>query len=161
MDHVDRILEQWHQERPDLDVTPMGVIGRLLRLSLRLSREMEKTFADHGLNPPSFDVLATLRRSGPDYRLSPGELSASTMVTSGTMTNRIDQLERLGFVERVPNPDDGRGFIIALTDKGFEVIDMALTAHVATQKRLISGLSKKESTDLDHLLKQFLKDFEV
>lgn len=160
MDHVDRILAQWRHERPDLDVAPMGLIGRIKRLSLCLSREMEKTWAAHGLNGASFDVLATLRRSGPPFNLSPGDLMATTMVTSGTMTNRIDQLEKAGFVERVRNPDDGRSFLISLTEKGFAVIDAAVTAHVRTQEKLVSGLSEDERGKLDGLLKTFLADFE-
>ncbi|MEO1091819.1 MAG: MarR family transcriptional regulator [Pseudomonadota bacterium] len=160
MDHVDRVLEQWRRERPDLDVAPMGLIGRAKRLMLHLSREMEKTWAEHGLNAASFDVLATLRRSGHPFSLSPGDLIASTMVTSGTMTNRIDQLVKAGYVERVPNPDDGRGFLISLTDAGFQVIDRAVTAHVATQEELVSGLSAAERKQLDALLKTFLGGLE-
>lgn len=160
MDHVDRILAQWRRERPDLDVAPMGLIGRIKRLSQHLTREMEQTWAAHGLNLASFDVLATLRRAGPPYRLSPGDLMATTMVTSGTMTNRIDQLEKAGLVERIPNPEDGRSFLIALSKKGFALIDEAATAHVATQERLVSGLSKKDRKALDALLKAYLAGFE-
>lgn len=161
MDHVDRILAQWRRERPDLDVDPMGLIGRTKRLALFLTREMENTWADYGLNDASFDVLATLRRSGPPFRLSPGALMASTMVTSGTMTNRVDQLEKAGLVERIRNPDDGRSVLIALTDKGFGVIDVAVTAHVRTQAELVAGLSEDERCRLNALLKKFLTDFEA
>ena len=160
MDHVDRILAQWRKERPDLEVAPMGLIGRIKRLTLHLSQGMEKTWAEHGLNGASFDVLATLRRSGPPFALSPGDLIASTMVTSGTMTNRIDQLEKAGLVERNQSPDDRRSFLISLTDKGFRVIDAAVTAHVQTQEKLVSGLSKDERRKLNALLKTFLEDFE-
>lgn len=160
MDHVDKILEQWNRERPDLDVAPMGLLGRLARLRFHLAREIEKTLAEHGLNPSSFDVLATLRRSGPPYRLSPGELIASTMVTSGTMTNRLDQLEKAGLIERVHNPDDRRGVIIALTPGGLELVDAAVTAHVANQHRLLDGLTQDERAALDNLLGKFLASFE-
>lgn len=160
MDHVDRILAQWHKERPDLDVAPMGLIGRVKRLNATLVREMEKTWAQYGLNAASFDVLATLRRSGPPFTLSPGDLIASTMVTSGTMTNRIDQLQKAGYVERVQNPEDGRSFLISLTEKGFAVIEAAVTEHVATQERLVSNLSKKQRNDLDRLLKIFQLELE-
>ena len=149
------IVAQWGRERPDLDVAPMALIGRLKRLSLQLTRGMEKTWAAHGLNSASFDVLATLRRSPPPHCLSPGGLIDSTMVTSGTMTNRIDQLEKAGLVERIRNPEDGRGFLISLTDKGFAVIDAAVTEHVATQKRLVSGLSEQDRAALDALLRKF------
>lgn len=160
MDHVDKILAQWRRERPDLDIAPMGLIGRLKRLTLCLTREMDKTWAEYGLNSASFDVLATLRRSGPPFALSPGDLMATTMVTSGTMTNRIDQLEKAGLVARRKNPEDGRGFLISLTDKGFAVIDAAVTAHAQTQERLVSDLSEKDRKKLDALLKIFLADFE-
>jgi len=160
MDRVDEILAQWNRERPDLDVTSMGLVGRLKRISQHLSREMDKTFAAHGLNGASFDVLATLRRSGSPYRLSPGDLLATMMVTSGTMTNRIDQLEKANLVARIHNPDDGRSVIISLTDKGLTVIDATVTAHVKTQARLTSGLSGKDRATLNRLLAGFLKDFE-
>lgn len=160
MDRVDEILAQWNQERPDLDVAPMGLIGRFKRISQHLSREMDKTFAAHRLNGASFDVLAALRRSGPPYRLLPGDLLATMMVTSGTMTNRIDQLENAGLVERIHNPEDGRSVIISLTDKGFAIVDAAVTAHVETQARLTSGLSKEESATLNGLLGKFLRGFE-
>src|SRR5690606_17581665 len=108
MDRVDEILAQWNRERPDLDVGPMGLTGRIKRLAQHLTRETEKTLSAHGLTGPSFDVLATLRRSGPPYALSPGDLLATMMITSGTMTNRIDQLEKAGLVKRTSNPKDGR-----------------------------------------------------
>lgn len=160
MDHVDTILAEWNRERPDLLVEPMGLIGRVKRLFHHLSQEMEKTFAEHGLNLASFDVLATLRRSGQPYRLSPGDLVQRTMVTSGTMTHRIDQLVKQGYVERIKNPDDGRGFFIGLTKKGKTVIDAAVTDHVATLHRLTSGLDEAEFKDLNRLLKVFNESLE-
>ena len=161
MDGVDKILAQWNRERPDLDVGPMGLIGRLRRISRYLTREMEKTFAAHGLNDASFDVLATLRRSGSPYRLSPGDLSATMMITSGTMTNRIDQLEKVGLVTREQNPQDGRSVIIALTEKGFAVIDAAVSEHVQTQARLTSELSPEEFATLNTLLSRYLSRLDV
>ena len=160
MDHVDRILAQWNRERPALDVGPMGLLGRLARLRTHLAREIEKTLAAHGLNAASFDVLATLRRSGPPHRLSPGDLIATTMVSSGTMTNRLDQLEKAGLIERLDNPEDRRGVIIALTPKGFSVVDEAVTAHVENQHRLLGALSAEERAALDGLLRVFLAEFE-
>lgn len=160
MDHVDRILAQWNRERPDLDVEPMGLLGRISRLSTHLAREVEKTLAGHGLNSASFDVLATLRRSGPPYRLSPGDLVATTMVSSGTMTNRLDQLEKAGLIERSHNPDDRRGVIIALTAKGFALVDEAVSAHVENEHRLIQGLDAQERAALGGLLRKFLTEFE-
>ena len=160
MDHVDRILEQWRRERPDLDVGPMGLLGRVARLRTHLAREIEKTLAAHGLNSASFDVLATLRRSGPPYRLSPGDLIATTMVSSGTMTNRLDQLEKANLIERLDNPEDRRGVIIALTSKGFALVEEAVTAHVENQHRLLGGLDAQERATLDGLLRKFLAEFE-
>lgn len=160
MDKVDRILEQWHRECPDLDVSSMSLIGRFKRISQHLSVEMSKTFADHGLNMASFDVLATLRRTGPPYALSPNDLMASTMVTSGTMTNRIDQLVKAGLVERVRNPEDRRSVAVTLSEKGFSVIDAALKDHVKTQNKLTSSLSEAEHKKLNALLRKYLKSFE-
>ncbi|MBA3833466.1 MAG: MarR family transcriptional regulator [Chthoniobacterales bacterium] len=160
MDHVDRVLAQWRRERPGISVAPMGTIGRITRLRQHLMRAMEKTFAEHGLNRASFDVLATLRRSGPPYALSPGDLMASTMVTSGTMTYRIDQLEEAGMIKRVKNPEDGRGFLISLSQQGYDLIDKAVTAHVETQARLVTSLTAGQRKQLDELLRQFLSGFE-
>lgn len=160
MDQVDRVLAQWRQERPDLEVAPMGMIGRIKRLNLYFVRSMEKTWAAHGLNAASFDLLATLRRSGAPYSLSPGDLMAWTMVTSGTMTHRIDQMEKAGLVERTRNPEDGRSFLISLTEEGYKVIDAAVTAHVSTQAKLIAVLSDEQRGHLDDLLRQLLDQFE-
>lgn len=161
MSHVDVILEQWKRQRPDLDVDPMGLTGRLGRIARHLNHELERVFAEHGLNLANFDVLATLRRAGPPYRLSPGELLANTMVTSGTMTNRIDQLVKTGFVERLQNPDDGRSVLVALTPKGLKKIDAAVTDHVTNLKRLTSGLTDSEFKRLDRLLARFLDALEA
>ncbi|WP_085033826.1 MarR family winged helix-turn-helix transcriptional regulator [Ensifer aridi] len=159
-DHVDKILAQWRRERPELDVSAMGLLGRLARLRAHVSREQEKVFAEHGLTSASFDVLATLRRSGPPFQLSPGDLLAATMVTSGTMTNRIDQLEKAGLVERLNNPEDRRGVIIALTPEGLKRINAAATAHVANQQRLVAGLAPGDREALDALLRKFLATLE-
>lgn len=157
MDRIDKITKQWQRERPDLDVSPMGLIGRLGNITLHLSREMEKIFSQFGLNTSSFDVLATLRRAGAPYTLSPGEMLSTLMVTSGTMTNRIDQLEKAGWVIRKVNPEDGRGFLVSLTPEGLELINQVIKAHVENQKRLVSGLSQQEQQALNQLLKVFLK----
>ena len=161
MDHIDQILRQWNRERPDLNVVPMGLIGRIRRLGSHLSREMEKTFAEYGLTAAGFDVLATLRRSGPPYSLSPGDLLNTMMITSGTMTHRVDQLEKAGLVSRTHNPQDRRSVIISLTEKGFAVIDGAVTAHVRTQARLTGVLSAEEAASLDSLLSKYLATFEA
>jgi DNA-binding MarR family transcriptional regulator len=160
MDHVDLILAQWHRERPDLDVEPMGILGRMARLIAHLVREKDKVFHKFDLNAAGFDVLATLRRSGPPFRLMPGELMAQTMVTSGTMTNRIDQLEKAGLVERLDHPEDRRAVLIGLTDAGFALIDAAVTAHVANQHRIVATLPAADRAELDRILKAFLGPFE-
>lgn len=152
MDHVDFVTQQWEKERPDLDVTAMGIIGRVARLYLAYQREMQKTFAEFGLNAAKFDVLATLRRSGAPYVLSPGDLLKATMVASGTMTNRLDRLEADGLVKREVNPADSRSFLVGLTEEGFALIDRAVTAHVQTQTRLLEGLSGSEVEMLKSLL---------
>ncbi|WP_174019748.1 MarR family winged helix-turn-helix transcriptional regulator [Agrobacterium fabrum] len=160
MDHVDHILAQWRKERPDLDVGPMGLLGRLHRLSTYLGREVEAVLLKHGLSSSAFDVLATLRRAGSPYQLSPGDLLAMTMVSSGTMTNRIDQLEKAGLVERIHNPQDRRSVLISLTERGFAIVEEAVSAHVDNQHRLVAHLSEEERDTLDGLLKRFLQDFE-
>lgn len=156
MDHVDRILAQWQQVRPDLDVAPMGLMGRLKRLHDRLLQELDSVYQAHGLNAASFDVLATLRRAGAPYALSPSELIEWTMVTSGTMTNRLDRLASKGLIERKPNPDDGRGAVVALTDEGFALIDKVVADHVANQHRLVESLSAEEFEQLNSILKSWL-----
>ncbi|GGE82066.1 MarR family transcriptional regulator [Stappia taiwanensis] len=160
MDQVDRILAQWRAERPDLDVADMGTIGRLKRLQAQLGKGMDRVFEAHGLNAASFDVLATLRRAGPPYALSPSDLVAWTMVTSGTMTNRIDRLEKAGLVRRDRNPEDGRGFVVALTEAGFALIDAAVSAHVDNQHRMMAPLTPEERRTLDRLLAKWLAGFE-
>lgn len=155
-DAVDAILAQWGRERPDLDVTPMGVLGRLKRISLRLAEEMEKTWQAHGLTRAGFDVLATLRRSGSPYSLSPGVLLESMMITSGTMTHRIDQLVKAGLVTRTPNPEDRRSMQVSLTAEGLAVIDAAVVDHVATQRRLLAALPDNEVAALDRVLRAWM-----
>lgn len=160
MDRVDRILQQWARERPDLDTQAMGLLGRMKRLTTHLGREVEQVLQSHGLSSSAFDVLATLRRSGAPYQMSPGDLLEMTMVSSGTMTNRIDQLEKSGLVERVVNPHDRRSVLIALTGKGLELVNKAVGAHVANQQRLTETLDEREKAALDALLRNFLAAFE-
>lgn len=160
MDHVEQVLEQWRQERPDLDVVPMGVMGRLKRLHDHVLRGLDEIYAAHGLNAASFDVLATLRRSGAPYTLSPKDFLDSTMVTSGTMTNRIDRLEDAGLVTRNANPEDGRSRAVALTDEGFALIDRVIEEHVANQHRLTAALSAETLAAIDNGLAQWLAAFE-
>ncbi|MFD0258098.1 MarR family winged helix-turn-helix transcriptional regulator [Kitasatospora indigofera] len=156
-DHVDKLLEQWHRERPDLDVSPMAVIGRLKRLTRLIEADLRRTFAEHGLDPASFDVLATLRRSGPPYRLTPAELMRTSMVTSGAVTQRLDRLEARGLVARTPSESDGRVVHVALTADGRALIDQALPDHVATEHRLLAGLTAPRRADLADTLRDLLE----
>ncbi|MGW7411043.1 MarR family winged helix-turn-helix transcriptional regulator [Streptomyces sp. NPDC054863] len=155
-DHVDLVLEQWHEQRPDLDVSPMAVIGRLKRLALLMEPAMKRTFASHGLDAASFDVLATLRRNGPDRHLTPAELMRSAMVTSGAVTQRLDRLQERGLVTRRPSPTDGRVVQVALTEEGLALIDGALPDHLATEVGLLSALSPAELAQLADSLKALL-----
>jgi DNA-binding MarR family transcriptional regulator len=159
-DHVSSILTQWAAERPDIDVSPMGIVGRISRLSLVVEKELEPVFVQFGLNHWSFDMLATLRRAGTPYRLSPTELFRSMMVTSGTMTNRIDRLTEKGLVRRVPDPEDRRGILVELTQQGCELIDRALISHVANEARLLQPLSPEEQQTLATLLRKLLSSLE-
>ncbi|MFD1695975.1 MarR family winged helix-turn-helix transcriptional regulator [Roseibium aestuarii] len=160
MDAVDRIVEQWARQRPDLDTAPMELIGRMARVRNHMARAMDQTFAEFGLNAASFDLLATLLRAGPPHALSPTDLAAMMMITSGTMTNRIDQLVKTGLVERRKSPTDGRGFLICLTPEGMALIDRAVTAHVATQARLVAALDPDQRAALNAALSGLLIGFE-
>lgn len=159
-DPVDVILGQWHRERPDLDVSPMGIIGRMGRLAKYLERSIQETVSDFGLNGGEFDVLATLLRSGQPYQLSPTDLFNTMMVSSGTMTHRIDRLEQADLVKRTPDPSDRRGMLIQLTDKGFNVIEQAVEAHVANGHRFLIVLDEAERKVLAQLLRKLLISFE-
>ncbi len=155
-DHVDRVLEQWGAQRPDLDVSPMAVIGRLSRSSQLISAELRRTFGEHGLDAASFDVLATLRRSGPRC-LTPAELMRTAMVTSGAITQRLDRLEVCGLVTRTPSATDGRVVNVALTDDGRALIDAALPDHIATENRLLAALTEAERAALADMLRHLLE----
>ena len=158
---MDKIKAQWAAQRPDLDTEPMALIGRIIRLSAQLMEEMGRTFARHGLNSASFDMLATLLRTGPPHALSPNQLLETMMVTSGTMTNRIDQLEKDDLVARVRNPNDKRSVLVQLTVKGHRIIDAAVTDHVETQKVLVGGMTEAERAALNGLLQTYLTALEV
>ncbi|MFD8994683.1 MarR family winged helix-turn-helix transcriptional regulator [Streptomyces abikoensis] len=156
-DHVDRVLEQWAQERPDLDASPMAVIGRLNRVHQLINTELRRTFAAHDLDGASFDVLATLRRNGPPYRLTPAGLMRSSMVTSGAITQRLDRLEARGLVIRTRSDHDGRSVVVSLTDEGRALIDRVLPDHVATEERVLAALSPGEREALAGSLRTLLE----
>jgi DNA-binding MarR family transcriptional regulator len=159
-DHVDHILDQWSRQRPELDVSPMGIIGRMSRLSRFLEQSIAEVLARYGLNEPQFAVLAALRRAGPPHCLSPTDLYNSLLVSSGAMTNRLRRLEVAGLVKRMPDPEDGRGLLVALTPKGHRVIDEAVDAHTANEHRLLAALSPSDREVLADLLRRLLLQFE-
>jgi DNA-binding MarR family transcriptional regulator len=154
-DHVDAILAQWRRERPDLDPSPIGLIGRLHRLADVLNVELRAVFAEAGLGDGDFDVLVTLRRNGAPYEMTPGELCASTMVTSSAVTKRIDRLERGGLVTRTVSAADARSRRIRLTDAGFELVDRLMAVHIANEHRLVSGLSERDRSQLAAILRRW------
>jgi DNA-binding MarR family transcriptional regulator len=157
MDRADIAVEQWARERPDLPALPMAVFGRLSDAAERVMRDhMNPLFAEAGLQPGEFDVLATLRRSGDPYMLSPTRLYEAAMISSGGMTNRLDRLERAGLVERRPDPDDRRGKLIALTSAGKHTIDETIGRHVANEERLLSVLTPAEREKLNALLRKLI-----
>jgi DNA-binding MarR family transcriptional regulator len=155
-DAVALILEQWARERPDLDCSPMGVIGRISQLQREVHLAQRATFARHGLDAPSFDVLAALRRAGPPYQLTPTALMRTALVTSGAITQRLDRLEERGLITRTRSASDGRGVVVTLTDAGRAALDAALPDHLETERRLLSGLSGAEQDQLAALLRRFL-----
>lgn len=159
-DHVGVILEQWAAERPDLDVSPMGVIGRLHRLAAVLDQRLRPVFADAGLGDGDFDVLATLRRAGAPHELGPGVLAERTMVTSGAVTKRVDRLEREGLVTRTVAAHDARARVVRLTEAGLAVVDRLVAEHVANEHRLLAGLTPAERTRLADLLERWGRTLE-
>ncbi len=152
-DGVDLILEQWRRERPELDPSPIGIVGRISRLARELEARLEPVFRAHGLEPGWYDVLATLRRSGPPYRVRPTDFTSALMLTSSGTTKRLDRLEQAGLVAREPDPDDRRGTLIALTAAGRRLVDAVTEAHLANEERLLAGLSPAERRRLADLLR--------
>lgn len=155
-DRVDRVLAQWRIERPDIDPTPMGIVGRISRAARILERALQGLFARFDLQPGEFDILATLRRSGRPYQLSAGALATSSMVTAGAITNRIDRLVAKDLVTRDLDPANRRAVIIALTTKGRGLIDKAVVAHLDNEQRLLAHLSAEDQERLATLLRDLL-----
>lgn len=156
MDAVDAILEQWHRERPDLDISPMGTIGRIKRCAALLQRKLDETFATFGMTGWEFDVLATLRRSGTPYCLAPTTLFSALMITSGTMTHRLKGLETSGLVRRKPNRDDARSILVQLTPTGLALIDRAVEAHVENERQILASIKPSDLVALDTRLSRLL-----
>ncbi len=160
-DEVDRLVAAWRRERPDLDVSPMQVLSRVTRLARHLDRARRGAFADSALEPWEFDVLSALRRAGAPYELSPGRLVRETLVTSGTMTNRVDRLESRELVERLPDPGDRRGVRVRLTDAGRQRVDQALDALLERERDLLAGLPAADSARLADLLRVLTTPFDT
>ena len=163
-DQADRVTEiqaQWRVERPDLDVSPLGIVGRLHRLAAHLTSELVAVYEQHGLGEGEFDVLATLRRPGAPFECAPGDLATRTMVTTGAMTKRIDRLAAAGLVECRQAEGDGRRRIIALTPKGVDVIDAAFTDHIANERRLVDQLAPDDRAALEPILRRWVRVYET
>lgn len=159
-DHVDHLLEQWSRERPDLDTSYLRIAARLVRLGRYLDRDTADHLAPWSLSEGEQNVLAALRRSGPPYELTPTELYRSLLVSSGAMTNRLDRLEAAGLIVRIPDPDDRRRTRVRITDRGREVVDGALDAHVTALEALFEGLGRDEADQLEDLLRSILARLE-
>ncbi|MCS5713832.1 MarR family transcriptional regulator [Herbiconiux sp. CPCC 205716] len=156
-DRVSEIQAEWRRERPDLDVSPQGVVGRVHRLAGRLTAELVEVYARFGLGEGEFDVLATLRRSGDPFELAPSELAGHTMVTTGAMTKRLDRLESAGLVVRRSAAGDGRRRVVALTGDGRRLIDEAFAAHMANEARLLAELPADDRAELERILSHWLR----
>ncbi len=159
-DEVDRLVEAWQQQRADLDLRPMEVLSRVTRLGHHLDRARRQAFAEHDLEPWEFDVLAALRRAGAPYQLSPGRLLKETLVTSGTMTNRVDRLVARGLVERLPDPSDRRGVLVRLSATGLRTVDGALEGLLTREHDLLAGLGAEDQRRLAGLLRVLVVPFE-
>ena len=153
-DSVDAIVEQWRTERPDLDPSPIGIVGRVSRLARELEARLEPVYKAHGLEPGWHDVLATLRRNGPPYQLRPTDFSGQLMLTSSGTTKRLDRLEQAGLITRAPDPEDRRGTLITLTPAGHRLIDAVTEAHLDNERDLLRALSADEQRRLADLLRK-------
>lgn len=159
-DEVDRLVAAWRRERPDLDVGPLEVLSRVSRLARHLDRARRLAFAEVELEPWEFDVLTALRRAGSPYQLSPGQLLTQTLVTSGTMTNRIDRLAKRELVERLPDPSDRRGVLVRLTAEGQERADASLAGLLAQERAILGELSPRQREELAGLLRSLTAPFD-
>ena len=159
-DHVDELLAQWRRERPDLDVAPLGVYGRLFRVVQLSDDELAKGLAQYGLQQGWFDLLAALRRAGAPYELNPTSLMRATLLSSSGMTKRLDRIEEAGLIERRADPNDRRGTLVRLTRRGMNVIDQAVETHVGNEERLLGVLTAAERRTLDCVLKSLLIELE-
>jgi DNA-binding MarR family transcriptional regulator len=159
-DEVDDLVAAWRRQRPDLDVAPLQVLSRVSRLARHLDIARRGAFAAHDLESWEFDVLSALRRAGPPFQLTPGALLRATLVTSGTMTNRIDRLAAAGLVTREPDPRDRRGVLVTLSDRGSAAVDAAFTDLLDREQALLGGLGEEQRQLLAGLLRTLLIPFD-
>jgi DNA-binding MarR family transcriptional regulator len=159
-DEVDDLVAAWRAQRPDLDVEPLQVLSRISRLARHLDIARRGAFASHELESWEFDVLSALRRQGPPFQLTPGALLRATLVTSGTMTNRIDRLAAAGLVRREADPSDRRGVLVTLTGRGRERVDAALADLLHSERMLLAGLGRRERRQLADLMRTLLAPFD-
>ncbi|MGD1467236.1 MarR family winged helix-turn-helix transcriptional regulator [Vibrio harveyi] len=160
MDAIDRVVSQWAKEKPDLDTEPMAIMGRLMRIAKYMGNHVAEVHKRYDLKMGEFDVLATLRRSGEPYRLTPSELISSMMLTSGAMTNRLDKLEKKGLIAREHSKEDRRSVSVQLTSKGFELIDALIEQHLQAQHELMGSLTRDEREQVNQALKLLLPQYE-
>ncbi|KJY86825.1 MULTISPECIES: MarR family winged helix-turn-helix transcriptional regulator [Vibrio] len=160
MDAIDRVVEQWAKEKPELDTEPMAIMGRLLRIAKHMETEVTQLHKRYDLKLGEFDVLATLRRSGSPFRLTPSELIDSMMLTSGAMTNRLDKLESKSLIAREHSKQDRRSVTVQLTDEGFTLIDKIIEEHAQVQQKLVKGMNSNQKRQINQILKGWQTQFE-
>lgn len=158
-DTVDRIVSEWATVRPDIDCSPLQIIGRVSRLSRLIDKRLTENFAEHGIEAWMYDVMATLRRIGHPHQTSAGDLVAQTMVTTGAITNRIDRLTKLGYVQRVPDANDRRKVIVRLTDDGLALVDEIVEGHLDVEREILGSLSERQQREFAQFLRLTLLDF--
>ncbi len=158
-DEVDRLIAAWKRERPDADLSPLAILSRITRISRHLDLARRDAFAE--IETWGFDVLAALRRAGAPHTLSPSQLMQETMVSSGTMTNRLDRLEELKLITRQPDPSDGRGSLVTLTSLGMKKVDEALDDLIVKERTFLTDLNAKEQRELADLLSRLAANFDI
>lgn len=159
-DAVDRIIEQWHREIPELELESMATFGRIHRISAKLIDRLTRVRAEHGIGRGEFDVMASIRRSGEPFVLSPKQIGAALMLSSGGLTGRLDKLERAGYIERLPDPEDRRGIKVKMTDEGKAAIEASVRAGLETQEELLSALDPDERREFAALLRKLHAAFD-
>jgi DNA-binding MarR family transcriptional regulator len=159
-DHIDKVIAKWKHERPDYDLSPVEIIGRTGRIMEYVDRGLEAKFEEFGISRATFDVLATLRRGGPPYKMTQRDLMRSLLRTSGSMSLRIDRLKKEGLVTQSQDQEDRRSVFVALTPKGFKLLEEVIPEHLANEKAMLAGLTTSEREQLRTLLRKWLTSLE-